>query len=100
MASEEHAPGFMPGLGFTQEDWDEVCDTPELTEEQFARSRPFIETHPEVVAAIARRRGLQRAPTKAHLSLRLDRDVIDVWRASGPGWQARMGEVLRKAAGL
>jgi uncharacterized protein (DUF4415 family) len=35
--------------------------------------------------------------TKAHVSLRLDRDVLDRWRASGPGWQARINDVLRKA---
>lgn len=100
MASEAHAPGFVPGLGFSQEDWDEVCDNPEITEEQWAASHPFIETHPELVKAILRRRGTQKAPTKEHLSLRLDRDVLDAWRATGAGWQARINDALRKAVGL
>ena len=100
MASEDHAPGFVPGQGFSQEDWDEVCDNPEITEEQWAQARPMTEAMPELVAAIRRMRGAQKAPTKEHLSLRLDRDVVAAWRASGPGWQARMSEVLRKAAGL
>jgi uncharacterized protein (DUF4415 family) len=30
------------------------------------------------------------------LSLRLPRDVIECWKASGPGWQTRMAEVLEK----
>jgi uncharacterized protein (DUF4415 family) len=30
------------------------------------------------------------------LSLRLPPDVIASWKASGPGWQTRMAEVLEK----
>ena len=100
MASEDHAPGFVPGQGFSQEDWDEVCDSPEITDEQWASARPFIETDPEIVEAILRRRGAQKAPTKEHLSLRLDRDVLAAWRATGPGWQSRMNDALRKAVML
>ena len=29
-----------------------------------------------------------------------DQDVIAAFRAQGPGWQSRMNEALRKAAGL
>lgn len=29
-----------------------------------------------------------------------DQDVIAALRAQGPGWQSRMNEALRKAAGL
>ncbi|WP_354292251.1 BrnA antitoxin family protein [Sphingomonas sp. PvP055] len=32
--------------------------------------------------------------------MRLDLDVIDRFRADGPGWQGRVNAVLRKAAGL
>jgi uncharacterized protein (DUF4415 family) len=31
------------------------------------------------------------------LSLRLPPDVIASWKASGPGWQTRMAEVLERA---
>ena len=98
MGSDEHAPGFVPGQGFSQEDWDEVCDNPELTDEQLAAARPLVEVMPELVAAMRRSRGPQKAPTKALFSLRLEAEVLDAWRASGPGWQSRMSEVLRKAA--
>jgi len=30
------------------------------------------------------------------LSLRLPPDVIESWKASGPGWQTRMAEVLER----
>ena len=75
-------------------------DNPEITEEQWAAARPLAEVMPELVAAVLRRRGAQKAPTKELVSLRLDRAVLDAWRASGPGWQGRMGDALRKAAGM
>jgi uncharacterized protein (DUF4415 family) len=34
------------------------------------------------------------------VTLRLDADVIAKFRETGPGWQSRMNEALRKAAGL
>lgn len=37
---------------------------------------------------------------KEQVSLRLDRDVLDHFQADGPGWQDRINDALRKAAGL
>lgn len=45
-------------------------------------------------------RGPQKAPTKKLVSLRLDPEVVDHFRATGQGWQSRMNDVLRNAAGL
>ena len=36
---------------------------------------------------------------KEMVSLRIDRDVLDVFQADGPGWQDRINAALRKAAG-
>jgi hypothetical protein len=36
---------------------------------------------------------------KALVSLRIDRDVLDYFQEAGPGWQKRINEALRKAAG-
>ena len=33
------------------------------------------------------------------VSLRIDQDVLEFFRASGPGWQERINEALRKATG-
>lgn len=44
-----------------------------------------------------RLRGLQRAPTKKQVTLRLDPEVIDKFRATGRGWQARMNDALKAA---
>jgi uncharacterized protein (DUF4415 family) len=86
---------FVPGRGYTQEDWDEVSDPHEPTDEQLAQAKPFAEVFPELAASIKRARGKQKAPTKELISLRVDRDTVAAYRASGPGWQARMNTVLK-----
>ena len=37
---------------------------------------------------------------KELVSLRIDRDVLDHFQESGPGWQDRINEALRRAAGM
>jgi uncharacterized protein (DUF4415 family) len=37
---------------------------------------------------------------KELVSIRLDRDVLAHFQDEGPGWQERMNDALRKAAGL
>jgi uncharacterized protein (DUF4415 family) len=36
---------------------------------------------------------------KETVSLRIDRDVLDFFQQDGPGWQDRINDALRKAAG-
>ena len=40
------------------------------------------------------------ARTKVSTTLRLDPDVVERFKADGPGWQGRMNAALRKAVGL
>lgn len=40
------------------------------------------------------------ATTKISTTIRLDPDVLEWFKASGPGWQSRINDALRKAAGL
>lgn len=55
--------------------------------------------HPEAdVKHIVRgvvRRGLQPAPPKTSISLRVDQDVLEWFKAQGPGYQTRINTVLR-----
>jgi len=37
---------------------------------------------------------------KELVSLRLDRDVLEFFQEDGPGWQERINDALRRAAGL
>ena len=46
---------------------------------------------------VRRGRGPQKAPTKILTTVRLDADVLEYFRASGPGFQTRINEVLRRA---
>ena len=76
-------------------------DNPEWTEEDFARARPADEVFPpELAALLVRKPGRPAGATKEQVSLRIDRDVLARFREGGVGWQSRMNEVLRKAAGL
>ena len=100
MASDDHALGFIPGQGFSREDWDEVCDNPETTDGEQAQARPMVEAMPELVATIRRKRGTSKVATKDLITLRLDKDVLATLRASGSGWQSCINEMLRKGLGL
>jgi len=70
-------------------------DIPEMTAADFARAKPAIQAMPEVVAAMKRARGRPKLDRpKEHVTLRLDAKVVDVFRAQGPGWQARINAAL------
>ena len=77
-------------------------DTWELTDG--SDLRPAAEVFPHIVEAYRRgklgrrTRGRQRAPLKVPVSLRLDPDVVEHFRATGRGWQTRINDTLRQAA--
>ncbi|HEY5126047.1 MAG TPA: BrnA antitoxin family protein [Bradyrhizobium sp.] len=89
----------MPNIkkkGYSARDLRDVSDNPELTKEDFAKARPFAEALPELAASIRKGRGPNKAPTKKLVSLRLSGQVIDAYRAKGPGWQSKIDADLRK----
>lgn len=89
---------FEPGHGYTQQDWDEVSDSPEVTAEELKNAKPFAEMFPDLARKL---RGRPKAEMpKRQVTLRLDADLLDHFRATGKGWQSRINEDLRKAAGL
>ena len=62
----------------------EYRELPELTEENLSR-------------AVVKRGGRPRSTNPRKLiSIRLPLDVIERWKASGPGWQTRMAARLSK----
>jgi uncharacterized protein (DUF4415 family) len=63
---------------------EEYKELPELTEAMLARARINKGGRP-----------LSLNPRRL-ISLRLPADVIERWRATGPGWQTRMAERLSK----
>ena len=55
--------------------------------------------HPEadmrhIVRGVVRR-GLKPVPRKTAISLRVEQDVLDWFKAQGPGYQTRINAVLR-----
>lgn len=78
----------------TKPEWVDPDDPPELTEEWF-ESADYYEGN----KLVRRGRPKSEAPKEA-VSLRLDPDVVAHYRATGPGWQSRVNEALRKAAKL
>ncbi|MCG6114155.1 MAG: BrnA antitoxin family protein [Mesorhizobium sp.] len=73
-------------------------DIPEWTKEDFSRAKPISE-FPELQQMFERargQRGPQKTPTKERVGLRLDQEVVEHFRSTGPGWQGRINEVLVK----
>ena len=62
----------------------EYKELPELTEDMLARATPKKGGRPKSVNP------------RQMISLRLPPDVIERWKATGPGWQTRMAEKLAK----
>ena len=89
---------LRPDMGDPNVEFDE--DNPEWTEEEFKRARPASELPPEILAAFPRTRGAQAAAKKIPVSIRLSPQVVEYFKAQGPGWQSRIDEVLKKAAGF
>ena len=100
MTTSEDAPGTMPNPIYSQQDWGEVSDTPELTDAEIAELRPNGEGLPDELAdAFKRLCGRPKSQAKAvPVSLRVPPDVLAAYKADGPGWQTRMNQAL--AAGL
>ena len=69
-------------------------DAPRLDRDWFQRAEIW-----DVNKLIRRGRPKSDAPKQA-TNLRLDPDVLDHYRATGRGWQSRINQALRKAAGL
>jgi uncharacterized protein (DUF4415 family) len=53
------------------------------------------EVKPEAFAQALVRKGLKPVPPKQQLTLRLDADVLDWFRALGRGYQSRMNAILK-----
>lgn len=87
-------------------EWDDP-DLPEWTDEMFDVAE--LRVGGKVIRAATGYLGpdgvrLGRPPVreraKQQVTLRLDPDVIEKFRATGPGWQSRINDALRTASGL
>ena len=85
----------------SQNAWDDD-DLPEWTDDQFARARFSIggKVVREAQGTLTRPGRPPSANPKHQVTLRLDPDVLDRFRATGKGWQSRINAELRKALGI
>jgi uncharacterized protein (DUF4415 family) len=80
-------------------------ENPEWTDATFERARPARDALPGLVGDAAATRLLKPrgrpklADARQAISLRLPPDTLARWKATGPGWQTRMAEVLSRAVG-
>ncbi|MGF9692928.1 BrnA antitoxin family protein [Rhizobium sp. 0TCS1.26] len=83
----------------------QAVDFPEMSTEELANLRPAGEVLPpdffDAMKELRRTRGRPSVEhPKKQVTLRLDDDVLESFRATGKGWQGRINAALRKAAGL
>ncbi len=73
----------------------------EMTSADFARAKPFSGLPKRLQAKLRKvgQRGPQVAPKKKLVSLRLSANVLAHYKATGPGWQTRIDETLKRAVG-
>ena len=69
--------------------WIDPDDAPELDDEFFERADEYQGDR------LVKRGRPAGSGNKISTSVRFDSDVIDAFRAGGPGWQTRMNDVLR-----
>ena len=79
-------------------------DNPKWTEEDFALAKPIHEI-PELAGLVEllRKGGRPQLPEryrKRRVTIMLDPDVIEHFKAEGRGWQTRVNAALRKVASL
>ena len=78
-------------------------ENPAWTKETFGRARKARDVLPEIFgkstsAKMLKPRGRPKSgKARTSISLRLPPDTLARWKATGPGWQTRMVEALRKA---
>jgi len=72
-------------------------DRPPTHEEEAHRKNAVVSRSlPELREKLAaRRRGVQKAPTKVPTTIRFDADVLAELKASGRGWQTRVNDAVR-----
>lgn len=76
-------------------------ENPQWTDADFARARPAAEVLPELFGAQAAQAMLKprgRPPAevvKERITIRLDADVLEAFRATGKGWQTRVNDAMR-----
>ncbi|QQO11542.1 BrnA antitoxin family protein [Bradyrhizobium diazoefficiens] len=77
-------------------------ENPEWTRADFAKAAKFPagvrlkDVKPGQLASLVGKRGPQKTPTKIPVSIRLSPEVVEHFKAQGPGWQSKIDAALRR----
>lgn len=84
----------------TTQQWIDPDEAPEWTDEVFDRAeiRRGDQVLKSASGTLTKRGRPKSERPKVQVTLRLDPEVVERFRASGPGWQGRINEALKKAA--
>ena len=101
----------------TKAEWIDPYDAPELTDEMLEMGQRSVggrvirpatgvltkdgmKRVPPYTIPIPTGRPPERGEAKKQVTLRLDADLLERFRATGTGWQSRINATLRKAMGI
>lgn len=73
-------------------------DAPYLTDEQIKELRPAKAFFSELGIPIPKMGRPKAEKVKRSVTIRMDEDVVDYFKAEGPGWQTRMHDLLAREA--
>jgi len=94
--SKSSASALVKSEASTSEPWVDPDDGPEWTEEMWQRAE--IRHGDKIIRP--GRPPLDELLKKATVTIRLDPDIVESYRALGSGWQTRINDDLRKARKL
>jgi|TARA_R110000851_G_scaffold73980_2_gene163349 uncharacterized protein (DUF4415 family) len=71
-------------------------DNPEWTALAVNSAKYLTELPSSLQNKLRGQRGPQKAPRKLQTAIRFDADIVQAFKAQGPGWQTRMNDALRE----
>ena len=76
---------------------DDNGEVRELTSADFKKMRPVAEVLPENTLSVLPKRGRPaKSNPKKHLTIRLNCEIVDFFKAHGKGWQTEINDILQK----
>lgn len=98
MTDKKHKPISDPEEARVQKMIAKDRDAPEVTDAQTGDATPFADAFPAIAEKIRKNVGgrPKSVNQKVPVSRWLDQEVVAKLKATGPGWQSRDNEMLRR----
>jgi uncharacterized protein (DUF4415 family) len=82
---------------YSARDLAEVRDNPRWSASEIRAAKPFAKVFPDLARSLKRGRPSKEVK-KISVTIRLDPDIVEIFKARGIGWQTRINAELRRAA--